>query len=132
MVLDLEQKTFVIHIAIFFVELITIYPAWRSQIALLKVNKAFVNISKKYLDFIDIFSKNSGMVLLEYTKLNSYAINLEKNKQPLYGPIYSVGLIKLKSPKIYIKTNLANGFIRLSKSFAYAPILFNKKLNGSF
>ena len=33
--------------------------------------------------------------------------------------------------KTYIKTNLANGFIRPSKSPAGAPILFDKKPDGS-
>ncbi len=31
----------------------------------------------------------------------------------------------------YIENNLANGFIKLFKSSAGVPILFNKKLNGS-
>ena len=33
--------------------------------------------------------------------------------------------------KTYIETNLANGFIRLSKSSAGAPILFDRKSDGS-
>ena len=37
----------------------------------------------------------------------------------------------METLKTYIKTNLANGFIRLSKSPAGAPILFDKKPDGS-
>ncbi len=51
--------------------------------------------------------------------------------QPLYGSIYSLRLVEFKILIIYIKNNLANGFIRLSKSLAGAPILFDKKLNRS-
>ena len=45
-------------------------------------------------------------------------------KQPPYGPIYSLGSVELETLKTYIETNLANGFIRLSKSPADTPILF--------
>ena len=40
--------------------------------------------------------------------------------------------MELETLKIYIKTNLANGFIRPSKSPAGALILFDKKPDGSF
>lgn len=51
------------------------------------------------------------MVLPKYTKINIYAINLKKSKQPLYGPIYSLELVELNTLKTYIKTNLAKDFI---------------------
>ena len=71
-------------------------------------------------------------MLPEYTKINKHAIKLKDNKQPFYGSIYSLGLVKLKTLNTYIKTNLANNFIRPSKSPAGAPILFVCKPNGSF
>ena len=40
--------------------------------------------------------------------------------------------MELKTLKAYIETNLANGFIRPSKSPAGAPILFDRKSDGSF
>ena len=40
--------------------------------------------------------------------------------------------MELKTLKTYIKTHLKTGFIRLSKSPAGAPILLNKKPDGSF
>ena len=58
-------------------------------------------------------------------------IKLEKDKQPFYRPIYSLGPIELKTLKIYIKIYLKTGFIWLSKSFAGALILFDKQANGS-
>ena len=39
--------------------------------------------------------------------------------------------MELETLKTYIETNLANGFIRPSKSPAGAPILFERKLDGS-
>ncbi len=51
--------------------------------------------------------------------------------QSLYGSIYRLGQVKLETLKAYIKNNLANKFIRASKSPAKASILFNKKPNGS-
>ena len=49
--------------------------------------------------------------LLESLGINEYAIKLEKGKQPLFKLIYSLELVELEMVKIYIKTNLANGFI---------------------
>ncbi len=39
--------------------------------------------------------------------------------------------MKLKTLKVYIENNLANGFIRPSKSPAEVPIFFDKKLAKS-
>ena len=63
--------------------------------------------------------------------MNEHAIELEEGKQPLFGPIYSLGPVELEILKTYIETNLANGFIRPSKSSAGAPILFDRKPDGS-
>ena len=43
--------------------------------------------------------------------MNEHAIKLEEGKQPLFGPIYSLGPVKLETLKTYIDINLANGFI---------------------
>ena len=64
--------------------------------------------------------------------MNEHAIKLEEGKQLSFRPIYSLGPVELKTLKTYIKTNLANGFIRPSKSLARAPILFNRKPDASF
>ena len=72
------------------------------------------------------------MELPENTGMNEYAIKLEEGKQPLFDPIYSLEPVELETLKIYIKTNLANGFIRPSKSPAGAPILFDRKPDRSF
>ena len=63
--------------------------------------------------------------------MNEHAIELEEGKQPPFGPIYSLRPVELEILKTYIKTNLANGFIRPSKSPTGALILLNKKPDRS-
>ena len=70
--------------------------------------------------------------MLENTSINNHAIELQDDKQPPYGPIYSLGPVELKILKTYIKTYLKTGFIQPSKSSADASILFDKKPNSSF
>ena len=59
------------------------------------------------------------------TKINKHTIELEESKQPSFGPIYNLNPVELETLKTSIKTNLANSFIRSSKSFASASILFD-------
>ena len=128
--LDPDQEDFVVHIATLFSS-IEVYPDREVQIAALIADKAPITIPAEYSDFENVFSKKSAAVLPKYTEINTHAINLKKGKEPHYGPIYSLGTVDLETLKIYIKTNLANSFIRPSKSPAGTPILFNKKPNGS-
>ena len=88
-------------------------------------------VPAKYLDFADVFSPDLTTKLLEHIEINTYAIDLKEGKQPPYGSIHSLGPVELETLKIYIETNLANSFIRPSKSPAGAPILFDKKPDGS-
>ena len=90
-----------------------------------------VRIPDEYSDFADVFSEAKALVLPERTELNEHAIDLEDGKQPPYGPIYSLGPVELETLKTYIKTHLKTGFIRPFKSPSGAPILFNKKPDGS-
>ena len=90
-----------------------------------------VTVPVEYSDFADVFSKKSANVLPERTEANEHAIELEKSKQPPYGLIYSLGPVELETLKTYIGTNLANDFIRASKSTASAPILFVPKPDSS-
>ncbi len=71
------------------------------------------------------------MELSENTRMNKYAIELIDGKQQSYGSIYAISLVELETLKTYIKTHLKTGIIWTSKSCAGAPILFNKKLDGS-
>ena len=118
--LDIEGTNIVIHLF------------WVAQIRLLKVNKASITVPTKYSDYTDIFLSELVAELPEHISINDHAIKLEDGKRPPYGPIYSLEPVELETLKAYIKTNLANGFIRLSKSPTEAPILFNHKSDGSF
>ena len=90
-----------------------------------------VTISAKYLDYTDVFSLNSVIVLFKHIDINDHLINLIDDKQQFYSPIYSLEPIKLKTLKTYIKISLANSFIRPSKLSAGALILFIIKKNDS-
>ena len=95
-------------------------------------NETPISIPTEYSDFANVFSPELASELPEYTGINDHAIKLVDDWQPPYGPIYSLGPIELETLKTYIETNLANGFIKPSKSLAGAPIFFDKKPNGSF
>ena len=107
---------------------ITIYPARKAQIALLLAEK--IAVLAKYSDFANIFLEKSANILLEQTEVNKYTIELEEGKQLFYRPIYNLKPVELKTFKTYIETNLANGFIKASKSPTGAPILFVRKPNS--
>ena len=70
----------------------------------------------EYFNYNDIFLVENMIELLENTKMNEHTIKLEKSKLSLFSPIYSLELVKLEILKTYIKTSLANDFIRLFKS----------------
>ena len=55
---------------------------------------------------------------------------LVDSQQPPYGPIYSLGPIELEILKAYIETNLANGFMRPSKSPNWYPLSLVRELLG--
>ena len=109
-----------------------VHPFQRSQIFGLIVKEAPIKVSAKYLDFADIFSLDLLSQLSKYTRINNYTMKLVDGQQPLYRPIYSLRPVELETLKAYIEINLANSFIRQSKSPADAPILFNRKSNGFF
>ena len=80
----------------------------------------------EYSNYSNVFLVENIVKLLENNKMNKYTIKLEKDKQLLFSPIYSLGLVKLKILKTYIEINLANSFIWLSKSPIKAYIFLIK------
>ena len=138
-VLHPESETFVVYItslsfnaspSSFLLEF-NIHPFCRSQISGLIAKEASTKVPAEYSDFVDVFSPELASKLSEHIRINDYAIKLVDGQQPPYEPIYSLGPIELKTLKGYIETNLANRFIRPSKSLASAPILFDRKSDGS-
>ena len=95
------------------------------------VEEALTKVLTEYLDFADVFSPDLASELPEHTGINDHVIELVDGQQPPYGPIYSLGPVELEILKAYIETNLANGFIRPSKSPVGASILFGRKSDGS-
>ena len=138
--LDSEHKTYVIHIRSFssvvlpssFLLDANVHLSRRPQIFSLITKETFIKVSVKYSNFTDVFSLDLTSKLPEHTRINDHNIELVDDQQPLYGPIYSLGPVELETLKAYIETNLANNFIRLSKSLANAPILFNRKSDSFF
>ena len=86
----------------------------------------------EYSNYNNVYSAEYIAKFSQYNGINDYDIKLEEDKQSFFGPIYSLGPIKLKTLKTYIKTNLANGFICLSKSLTGVPIFYDRKPNSSF
>ena len=143
--LDADSKTFVMHVAVWEREEIAIDPAKKAQIEAqsraqtqdkapvgpLLFDEAPTEVPVEYSNYSNVFLTENVAELPENTGMNEYAIELEEGKQPLFGPIYSLDLVELKTLKTYIKTNLVNGFIWPSKSPARVSILFNRKLDRS-
>ncbi len=130
--LDPEHEAFVVHIAALSIDTgDEVHPSRRAQIAHLKANKALTKIPSEYADFADVFSPKLAVELPEHTRINDYAIELMDDRQPPYGPIYSLRPVELEILKAYIQNNLASGFIRPFKSPVEAPIPFNKKPDSS-
>ena len=127
---DVNVEAFVMHVTSLKLNLMPIHSARKAQIALLVIKK--MQNPSEYSDFSDVFLEKVASILTEITKMNQHIIKLQKSQQPLYGPIYSLGPVKLKTLKIYIETNLANSFIRPSKLSANALIFFVGKPNGIF
>ena len=125
--LDSEYKIFVVHVASFGSTPLNadINSFRKPHISSLITEKASIKVSNEYVDFADVFSPILASNLPEHTKINNHAIKLVNIQQSFYGPIYSLGLVELENLKAYIKTNLANKFIKLFKSTASALILFN-------
>ena len=133
--LDPEYETYVVHVVSLsstpLVAFLDVHPFRRPQISGLIAKEAPTKVPTEYLDFADVFSPDLASELPGHTGINNYAIELVDGQQPPCGPIYSLGPVELEALKAYIETNLANGFIRPSKSPAGIPILFDRKSNGS-
>ncbi len=130
--LNPEYEAFIVHIAALSINSgDEVYLSKKAQIAHLKVDVAPSKVPSRYADFADVFSPKLAAELSEYIGINNHTIELVDDREPPYGPIYSLRLVELGTLKAYIKNNLANGFIRPSKSPAKAPILFDKKPDGN-
>ena len=137
--LDADSETFIVHVAIREREKMVVNPGRKAQIKAqsgarvkaLLFDKAPTEVPAEYSNYSNVFLAENAAELPENTGINEHAIKLEESKQSPFGFIYSLGPVKLKTLKTYIKTNLANGFIHPSKSPAGVPILFDRKSDRS-
>ena len=133
--LDPESEIFIVYVMSlssdvlpsFFLFELDIYPFRRPQVSDLIAEEASTKVFAGYLDFVNVFSLDLASKLLKYIGINNHAMKLVDGQQPYYEPIYSLGLVELKTLKAYIKMNLANRFIKPSKFPANAPMLFDQK-----
>ena len=95
-------------------------------------DKASTGVPADYFDYSNVFLAENIVELPKNIGINKHAIKLEGGKQSSFRFIYNLRPVKLETLKTYIKINLANSFIRLSKSSTGAFILFDKKPDGSF
>ena len=86
--------------------------------------------SKEVSRYADVFDKVKTNTLPQH-RPHDCPIDLQLGKEPPWGPIYNLSPTELEVLQVYIEVNLANGFIRHSKSLAGAPIFFVKKKDGS-
>ena len=139
-VLDSEYETYVVHVKLVCPDALpsssalelNVYPSRRPQVSGLIADKAPTKVPAEYSDFTNIFSLDLASELPEHSGINNHAMELVDGQQRPYKLIYNLGPVELETLKAYIETNLANGFIRLSKSPAGAPILFDRKSDDSF
>ena len=126
--LDPEHETYIVHVAsLSSTPLVSldVHPSRRPQVSGLIAKVALTKVPTKYSDFADVFSPDLAFKLPEHTGINDHAIKLVDSQQPSYGLIYSLGPVELETLRAYIETNLANGFIKPSKSPTGASILFD-------
>ena len=128
--LNLKDEAFLIYV-VFVNRDLNVYTSCRAHMVLLMVDKTSGSILFKYTNLIDVFSKDLAVELSEYIGINDFTIKLIERHQLSYKSSYILRPIELKALKTYIKTYLANNFLKLSKFSISAPILLIKKPNYS-
>jgi hypothetical protein len=86
-------------------------------------------LPERYHKFADVFSKAKSDKLPE-RKDYDHRIELEKEVELGYCPLYCMSAEELQAAKDYIVKNLDKGFIVLSNALFTLPILIAKKLGG--
>ena len=103
----------------------------KAQVRALLFDEAPTAVPAEYSDYSNVLLAENAMEISENTGMNEHIIKRKKDNQLPFGLIYNLSPVMLKTLKTYIETNLANGFIWLSKFPASVPILFDRKLNES-
>ncbi|QRW17972.1 Retrotransposable element Tf2 protein [Rhizoctonia solani] len=93
------------------------------------INPEPQNLPVEFQDFQKVFSEEFFTTLPEHCPYD-IAIDLEEDKQPPYGPIYSVTPAEREALKEHIDSELAAGKIVPTTSPAGAPVIFVKRADG--
>ena len=83
-------------------------------------------IPEPYLNFRDVFSKESFDELLEQKQWD-HAINLVPGSKPFSTKVYPISPVKQKELNDFLDKNLSSGRIRPSKSLMASPVFLVKK-----
>src|SRR6266536_2773397 len=98
----------------------------KKTLKLKKYTNLFKKVSKKYYEFLDVFSQKEADKLLEHHSYN-HKIKLEFGKQLSFKSMYEMSLDELKCLQKYLNEHLTKDFIKASKSPVAASVLFAKK-----
>ena len=79
-VLNVNSKTFVVHMPIRKQEKIPMHSEKQAQVRALLFDGAPTEVSAEYSDYSDVFSAENATELLENTGMNEYTIKLEEGK----------------------------------------------------
>lgn len=123
--LNIKYETFIVYILSLNSTPLNVYLSHKPKIASLIAKEALREVFVKFANFADVFFSDLMFKLFEYIGINNHAIKLVDSQQLFYQLIYSIGPIELEILKVYIETNLVNGFIRRFKLPKGPPILFN-------
>ena len=86
-------------------------------------------LPKPYLDFWDVFSKESFDEIQEWKQWD-HVINLKPESQLFSTKVYPMSPIKQKELNDFLEENLSSGRIRPLKSLMASPVFFVKKKDG--
>ncbi len=114
----------------FLTQILADFQVMQMQLETLDESLEEPTIPKAYRDLADVFSPSNANSLPSHRD-EDHAIELEPEKTPPFGPLYNLSEYQLKTLRKYIDENLANRFIRSSKSFSGAPVLFIPKSDGT-
>ena len=98
----------------------------RSALALAEKLIDLTGVLEEYHDFADVFSEVKANKLPPHRPYN-LKINIEEGSTPPLGPIYSLSKTELQALREFLDENIANGFIRPTRS-PYSAVMERAKL----
>ena len=75
------------------------------HMTIVALKKPVITLPKAYKNYTDVFNKEKAELLPDYSP-HELAIELIKDKQPLFSPLYNLLKAKLRVLKEYLAKNL--------------------------